>query len=90
MENISDDIKNKLKLLDELQKKQKIHSEQCIRYQINRMNTDPSYKKRLYDASREYQRTRYNEDEEFRKKKIQQQKNRYYKKKDLLEQEKKV
>jgi hypothetical protein len=87
MENISEDIKNKMKLLDELQKKQKTHSEQCVRYQLNRMNTDPSYKKRLYDASREYQRMRYNEDAEFRKKKIQQQKDLYYKKKAILQQE---
>jgi hypothetical protein len=90
MDSITEDINNKMKLLDELQKRQQNHSEQCVRYQLNRMNADPSYKKRLYDASREYQRMRYNEDEEFRKKKIQQQKDLYYKKKAILQKENKV
>lgn len=88
METILKDINDKIKLLDEFQKKQKVHSERCVRYQVNRMNTDPTYKKKLYDASREYQRKRYNEDEEFRLKKLQHQKDLYNKKKLDLQQEK--
>ena len=88
MENILEDIKNKMKLLEEFQRKQKKHSEQCVRYQLNRMNQDESYKKRLYDASREYQKKRYNEDDEFREKKLQQQRDLYTKRKAALKQKK--
>ena len=52
------------------------------------MNQDESYKKRLYDASREYQKKRYNEDDEFREKKLQQQRDLYTKRKAALKQKK--